>query len=50
MVTTTRTRISVTALTCAEKAFSLLTVEPAPLVFDARPVPGLCCFRPITPS
>jgi hypothetical protein len=41
MATTTRTRTSVTALTSAEKAFSLLTCEPAPLVFDARPVPGL---------
>jgi hypothetical protein len=41
MATTTRTRTSDTALTSAEKAFSLLTVEPAPLVFDARPVPGL---------
>lgn len=38
MATTTRTR---TALTSAEKAFELLTCEPAPLVFDARPVPGL---------
>lgn len=30
-----------TALAWAEKAFDLLTCEPAPLVFDARPVPGL---------
>ncbi|MFY1623612.1 hypothetical protein ACN268_10430 [Micromonospora sp. WMMD735] len=30
-----------TALTTAESAFALLTCEPAPLVFDARPVPGL---------
>jgi hypothetical protein len=28
-------------LTTAERAFELLTCEPAPLVFDARPVPGL---------
>ncbi|WP_117214367.1 hypothetical protein [Allorhizocola rhizosphaerae] len=28
-------------LTSAETAFGLLTCEPAPLVFDARPVPGL---------
>ncbi|WP_240762248.1 hypothetical protein [Micromonospora sp. HM134] len=30
-----------TALTTAESAFALLTCEPAPLVFDARPVTGL---------
>jgi hypothetical protein len=36
-----RTRTAGTALTTAEKAFALLTCEPAPLVFDARPVPGL---------
>jgi hypothetical protein len=41
MATTTRTRTAHTALTTAEKAFDLLTCEPAPLVFDARPVPGL---------
>ncbi|MDG4838359.1 hypothetical protein O7631_17710 [Micromonospora sp. WMMD967] len=41
MATTTRTRTANTALTTAEKAFELLTCEPAPLVFDARPVPGL---------
>ncbi|GHJ54425.1 hypothetical protein Nm8I071_37320 [Nonomuraea sp. TT08I-71] len=41
MATTTRTRTASTALTTAEKAFELLTCEPAPLVFDARPVPGL---------
>ena len=41
MATTTRTRTTDTALTSAEKAFALLTCEPAPLVFDARPVPGL---------
>ncbi|MEV4722543.1 hypothetical protein [Micromonospora humida] len=35
------TRSAVTALTTAESAFALLTCEPAPLVFDARPVPGL---------
>lgn len=29
------------ALTSAETAFAWLTCEPAPLVFDARPVPGL---------
>ncbi|MEV0903176.1 hypothetical protein [Actinoplanes sp. NPDC049802] len=34
-------RTADTALTTAEKAFDLLTCEPAPLVFDARPVPGL---------
>ncbi|MET8551704.1 hypothetical protein [Micromonospora zamorensis] len=41
MATTTRTKTANTALTTAEKAFELLTCEPAPLVFDARPVPGL---------
>ncbi|MBO4209572.1 hypothetical protein [Micromonospora echinofusca] len=41
MAVTTRTRTAGTALTTAEKAFALLTCEPAPLVFDARPVPGL---------
>ncbi|MFC7279614.1 hypothetical protein ACFQS1_37100 [Paractinoplanes rhizophilus] len=41
MATTTRTRSAETALTSAEKAFEMLTCEPAPLVFDARPVPGL---------
>jgi hypothetical protein len=41
MATTTRSRTADTALTSAEKAFELLTCEPAPLVFDARPVPGL---------
>jgi hypothetical protein len=41
MATTTRTRMADTALTSAEKAFALLTCEPAPLVFDARPVPGM---------
>ncbi|MFE9658363.1 hypothetical protein [Micromonospora sp. NPDC006431] len=41
MATTTRTRTADTALTTAEKAFELLACEPAPLVFDARPVPGL---------
>ncbi|GIE91613.1 hypothetical protein [Actinoplanes regularis] len=41
MATTTRTRTATTALTSAEKAFELLTCEPAPLVFDARPVPGM---------
>jgi hypothetical protein len=30
-----------TALTAAETAFAMLTCEPAPLVFDARPVPGM---------
>ncbi|BCJ61641.1 hypothetical protein [Micromonospora endophytica] len=35
------TRTADTALTTAETAFALLTCEPAPLVFDARPVPGL---------
>ncbi len=32
---------STSALTSAETAFALLTCEPAPLAFDARPVPGL---------
>jgi hypothetical protein len=32
---------STSALTAAEYAFAMLTCEPAPLVFDARPVPGL---------
>ncbi|GAB3864228.1 hypothetical protein GCM10029963_74300 [Micromonospora andamanensis] len=41
MATISRTRTADTALTTAEKAFELLTCEPAPLVFDARPVPGL---------
>ncbi|MEU1687890.1 hypothetical protein [Micromonospora sp. NPDC005707] len=41
MATTTQTRTADTALTIAEKAFELLTCEPAPLVFDASPVPGL---------
>jgi hypothetical protein len=41
MPTTTRKHLPSTALTAAEKAFELLTCEPAPLVFDARPVPGL---------
>ncbi|MFI1995304.1 hypothetical protein [Actinoplanes sp. NPDC020271] len=41
MVTSIRSRTTGTALTSAEKAFALLTCEPAPLVFDARPVPGL---------
>lgn len=41
MATTTRTRTAQTALTTAEKAFALLTCEPDPLAFDARPVPGL---------
>ena len=41
MATTIRTRTAETALTTAETAFALLTCEPAPLVFDARPVPGL---------
>ncbi|MFE9694969.1 hypothetical protein [Micromonospora sp. NPDC005806] len=41
MAPTTRTRTADTALTTAEKAFELLTCEPAPLVFDAHPVPGL---------
>ncbi|MCW6003730.1 hypothetical protein K1W54_03935 [Micromonospora sp. CPCC 205371] len=34
------TRIT-SALSSAETAFALLTCEPAPLAFDARPVPGL---------
>ncbi|MBB2940524.1 hypothetical protein FB565_000228 [Actinoplanes lutulentus] len=38
---TSRTRINETALTTAEKAFAMLTCEPAPLVFDARRIPGL---------
>ena len=29
------------ALSAAETAFSLLTCQPAPLAFDARPIPGL---------
>ncbi|MFI7578300.1 hypothetical protein [Micromonospora sp. NPDC049497] len=41
MATTTRTKTADTALTTAEKAFALLTCEPAPLAFNARPVPGL---------
>ncbi|HEX8344871.1 MAG TPA: hypothetical protein VF657_09025 [Actinoplanes sp.] len=41
MATTTRAARFGTALTAAEKAFELLTCEPAPLAFDARPVPGL---------
>lgn len=41
MTATSRSRGAVTALTTAESAFALLTCEPAPLVFDARPVPGL---------
>ncbi|MFI7609263.1 hypothetical protein ACIBTV_29700 [Micromonospora sp. NPDC049366] len=41
MAMTTRMRSTDTALTTAEAAFALLTCEPAPLVFDARPVPGL---------
>lgn len=41
MATTTRTRTADTALTIADRAFALLTCEPAPLVFDTRPVPGL---------
>jgi hypothetical protein len=41
MTTTIRPRTTGTALTTAETAFALLTCEPAPLVFDARPVPGL---------
>lgn len=39
--TTTAPAAARTALRQAEKAFELLTCEPAPLVFDARPVPGL---------
>jgi hypothetical protein len=38
---TNHTRTAGTALTSAEKAFALLVREPAPLVFDARRVPGL---------
>ncbi|MFI6263250.1 hypothetical protein [Micromonospora sp. NPDC051006] len=38
MASTTRAQ---SALTTAEKAFELLTCEPAPLVFDARAIPGL---------
>ncbi len=41
MATTTHARAAETALTTAERAFTLLTCEPAPLVFDARPIPGL---------
>lgn len=41
MTTTPRATMPATALTAAETAFSLLTCEPAPLVFDARPVPAL---------
>lgn len=41
MAPTTRTRTADTALTTVEKAFELLICEPAPLVFDARPIPGL---------
>ncbi|WP_341716579.1 hypothetical protein QQG74_21610 [Micromonospora sp. FIMYZ51] len=41
MATISHTRTADTALATAEKAFELLTCEPAPLVFDARPVPGL---------
>ncbi|GGL21369.1 hypothetical protein [Mangrovihabitans endophyticus] len=41
MTTSFRTGMSNTALTAAETAFDLLTCEPAPLVLDARPVPGL---------
>ncbi|MCZ7424158.1 hypothetical protein O7607_00295 [Micromonospora sp. WMMA1949] len=41
MASTTHTTPTDTALTTAEKAFALLTCEPAPLMFDARPVPGL---------
>ncbi|SCG58324.1 hypothetical protein GA0070609_3437 [Micromonospora echinaurantiaca] len=41
MATTTHVRTAETALTTAETAFMLLTCEPAPLVFDARPIPGL---------
>jgi hypothetical protein len=38
---TTTTSFRSGALAQAEQAFALLTCEPAPLVFDARPVPGL---------
>ncbi|MET8063397.1 hypothetical protein [Micromonospora sp. NPDC005313] len=41
MAPTTHATPTHTALTTAEKAFELLTCEPAPLMFDARPVPGL---------
>jgi hypothetical protein len=42
MPTATTTAITTSgALGQAEKAFELLTCEPAPLSFDARPVPGL---------
>lgn len=41
MAPTTRTKTADTALTMVEKAFELLACEPAPLVFDARPIPGL---------
>lgn len=41
MPATIRARTADTALTVAEKAFVLLTCEPAPLAFDARAVPGL---------
>ncbi|WBB69128.1 hypothetical protein [Micromonospora sp. WMMD812] len=41
MAITIRMRTADTALTTAEKAFALLTCEPAPLTFDARAVPGL---------
>ncbi|WBB69158.1 hypothetical protein [Micromonospora sp. WMMD812] len=41
MAATIRTRTADTALTTAEKASALLTCEPAPLTFDARPIPGL---------
>ncbi|WP_285796151.1 hypothetical protein [Micromonospora sp. NBRC 107095] len=41
MATTSRVRTTDTALTTAETAFAFLTYEPAPLAFDARPVPGL---------
>jgi hypothetical protein len=29
------------SLSVAETAFALLTCRPAPLIFDARPIPGL---------
>ncbi|GAA1625535.1 hypothetical protein ACFQY4_35205 [Catellatospora bangladeshensis] len=38
---TTTSSFPTGALAQAEKAFELLTCEPAPLSFDARPVPGL---------
>jgi hypothetical protein len=41
MANTARPNGTTTALSTAEMAFELLTCEPAPLVFDARPVPGL---------